>query len=262
MKDHSAQEEKLLARRFLDLAEQSYAKGVPCFSDFLGLNEQNIYHSLKRELDFASPVLYGGYEFAERQMLGFLPDALSFMEEDTFREMFPICCIRITARDERYSDVLTHRDYLGAILNMGIDRSKTGDILIGDHAAWLFCHQQIAGFISDGLTKVKHTYVSCEISGVINSGLPGPRLQRMEGSVASPRIDALLALAFSASRSSLKDLPGSGKVFLNGRMVTDGSTNAKEGDLISVRGMGRFRYIGEIGRSKKGRCFAAIEKFV
>ena len=256
---NTEKEEEMLRNRLKDLASASYRRQSPFFSDFLGLNEQNIYHSLEKEIGYAGPVLFGGYKNAERQMLGFLPDALSFTENSS---VFPICCIGITLSDPRYSEKLSHRDILGAVLHLGIERNRTGDILIGEDKAYLFAEETIGRFITENLIRVRHAFVHCELMEPGEVILPALRTERIEGSISSPRLDALIPMAFHASRSSLKELAAGGKVFLNGRLITDGSTHAAVGDMISVRGLGRFRYLEEGGTSKKGRTFVVLEKFI
>ena len=76
------------------------------------------------------------------------------------------------------------------------------------------------------------------------------------------RLDAVMALAFQASRSSLLSLIGDGKVFVNGKLITTNAYALKEMDLVSARGLGRFRYIGALGQTKKGRCMVELEKYI
>ena len=259
-------EEQQLKSRLTELAEFSWQRQVPVFSDFLGLNEQNIYHSLEKELQYASPRMFGGYELAERQMLVFGSDALfPFGEEPDLQALmqsFPITCVRICPTDLRFAQKLTHRDYLGAALGTGIERDVTGDILLTETEAYLFCEEKIGPYLVSELTGVRHTRVSCEIVRAWETSLPQVKTEQIEGSISSVRLDALLALAFHASRSSLKELPESRRVFRNGALVTDGSARVREGDIISVRGLGRFRYLGESARTRKGRLFVRLEKYV
>ena len=129
-------EQELCRKRLLDLSRQADRKGIVLFSDFLNLNEQNIFHSLQKEL-YTTAELSGGFEQAERQMVAFHPDALAFTWD------YPIDCIRLEPKAVKFSEDLTHRDYLGAILNLGVDRSVVGDILIEDHTASFFCLRQM-----------------------------------------------------------------------------------------------------------------------
>lgn len=248
-------EEQLLQRRLHDLANRADSRNIPVFTEFLNLNELNIYHQTEKELSFVTCSTFGGYEHAERQIAAFIPDALSWFS-------YPIACIRIRPLQEKFADKnLTHRDYLGAVLNLGVERSVIGDILVDDAAAWMFCLDRMADFICRGLTRVKHTSVAADIVEPEKMDY-SPKYEHIRGTVASVRLDALLSLAFGASRSSLIGLIEGKKVFVNARLVTSNGYKVKEKDVISVRGLGRFRYLGVSEQTRKGRFFAEIEKYV
>ena len=159
------------------------------------------------------------------------------------------------------NDTLTHRDFLGAVLNLGIERSRTGDILLEEHRAYLFAQTEIAELVSRELSNVRHTPVKCrltELEGVEYV----PRTEAVRGTVSSVRLDSLLPLAFSSSRSRLSGLIEGAKVFVNGKLITSNGYQVKENDLISVRGMGKFRYIGTGGKTKKNRLSVEIERYI
>jgi len=239
----------------LDLAQTAYKRGIVTYSDFLNLNELNIFQGIRSKLSYLATESFGGYELAERQMAAFLPDALVFCPE------YPITCLRITPLQEKFAEKLTHRDYLGAILNLGLDRSKVGDILVEEGCTYLFCHEKIADFICENLTRIRHTTMRA-VPIEAKDFAYTPAYQEITGTVASVRLDSLLSLAFHASRSSLTGLIEGGKVFVNGKLITSNGYQPKEGDVISVRGMGRFRYQGLGGRSKKGRDYVTVWKYV
>ena len=116
-------EQELCRKRLLDLSRQADRKGIVLFSDFLNLNEQNIFHSLQKEL-YTTAELSGGYEQAERQMVAFIPDALCY------EWSYPFVCIHAVPQYPKYAEKLTHRDVLGALMHLGLDRSKIGDIVV------------------------------------------------------------------------------------------------------------------------------------
>ena len=89
-----------------------------------------------------------------------------------------------------------------------------------------------------------------------------PNVQEIKGTVSSVRLDALLALAFSSSRSRLTGLIGAGKVFVNGRLTTSNGCHIQEQDIISVRGMGKFRFVGQLSVTKKNRICVLIHKYI
>ena len=248
-------EEQQLEKHFRDLARTAYQRGITVFSDFLNLNELNIFQSLRGEFSYLETETFGGYELAERQIAVFRPEAPVFYAD------YPVKCLKITPLNAKFAEDLNHRDYLGAVLNLGIDRACLGDILMEEDAAYLFCLERMADFIRDNLTRIRHTSVYVEQVEAENFHYE-PKYKEVSGTVASVRLDKLLALAFNASRSSLTGLIEGGKVFVNGKLVTSNGYEPKEGDLISVRGMGRFRFRGTGGQSKKGREYVILWRYI
>ena len=248
-------EEQQLEKHFRDLARTAYQRGIAVFSDFLNLNELNIFQSLRPEFSYLKMESFGGYELAERQIAVFRPEAPVFYAD------YPVKCLKITPLNAKFAEDLNHRDYLGAVLNLGIDRACLGDILMEEDAAYLFCLERMADFIRDNLTRIRHTSVYVEQVEAENFHYE-PKYKEVSGTVASVRLDKLLALAFNASRSSLTGLIEGGKVFVNGKLVTSNGYEPKEGDLISVRGMGRFRFRGTGGQSKKGREYVILWRYI
>lgn len=248
-------EEELLKKRLLDLANLADRRGIATFSDFLNLNELNIFHGLQRELSFIQCRPFGGYESAERQMVAFLPDALSYNYH------YPITALKISPLQKKFSDDLSHRDFLGAVLNLGIDRGKIGDILVDEKEGILFCVTSVAGLIAEELTRVRHTTVRVEETSTENLTVT-IRTERVTGTVSSLRLDSVISTALKASRSSLVSSIEGGLVFVNGRMVTSNGYTIKDGDLISVRGHGRFRFLRTISQTRKGRYLIELEKYI
>ena len=136
-----------------------------------------------------------------------------------------------------------------------------GDILVEESAVHLFCLSRMSSFICDNLTRVRHTsvYASPVEAGEFHYE---PKYKEITGTVASVRLDRLLSLAFGASRSSLTGLIEGGKVVVNGKLITSNGYQPREGDLVSVRGMGRFRYQGGGGQSKKGREYVTLWRYI
>lgn len=242
-------------RRIRELANTAYQRDIVTFSDFLNLNEQNMINN--RNCQFPGVVMEwsGGYEHAERQMVAFHPDALVFPWE------YPIDCLKIEPKAIKFSEKLSHRDYLGALLNLGVERSVIGDILVKEDAAWFFCLHRMTDYFLENLCRVKHTNVL--ITRVDNpEELPGPALQPLSGTCASVRLDALISIAFQESRSSMVSFIEGGLVFVNGRLVTSNGYEPKEGDIISVRGKGRFRFDEITGQTRKGRCAVRLMRYI
>ena len=160
----------------------------------------------------------------------------------------------------RYSEALTHRDYLGALMNLGIERSCIGDILMKENGCCVFCQEKMVDYLCQELTMVRHTSVICRKADATEPITP--KMERVSGSVASPRLDSVIAMVFSSSRTKILPLIEGEKVFIDGKQVTSPAVQLKEGEIVSVRGMGKFRFAGSGGLSKKGRLYVYADKYV
>lgn len=249
------EKDQLFEKRMMELGKKSYYRGILTFSDFLDLNQQNILHSLSFRDTGVQVKTFGGYESAERQMAAFVPDALSY------EQAYPIACIKVQPLNRKFSEELTHRDYLGAILNLGIERSKTGDILLDDSCGYIFCCESMADFLTEELVRIRHTSVQARRLSQ-EEPLPSPKREEVSGTVASPRLDSVIALAFGSSRSSILGLIEGGKVFVNGKSVVSNGYGIKDGDIVSVRGKGKFQFGSVTNKTKKNRYHVILYRYV
>ena len=247
-------EEIMLRKRLEELSNQAYQRDIVTFSDFLNLNELNILHTIPKDMFPAHYETYGGYELAERQMVAFLPDALYYEYQ------YPIYALSITPANRKYAEDLGHRDYLGAILNLGIERCKIGDLAIQEQDCIIFCCENMADYISEQLTRVRHTMVTLK-KLALDKFTYSPDLKEQTGTVASIRLDAVLSIGFSVSRSKIVGLIEDGKVYVNGKLITSNGYRLKENDIISIRGYGRIIYEGIISETRKGRYMVRIYKY-
>lgn len=250
-------DEQILRRRLYDLASNGYYKGICVFSDFLNLNEQSILEYMNHELPGIPYFSFGGFPEAERRMICFCGDDNIQKTEDID---FPISVVSIKPQNRKFSDALTHRDYLGAVLNLGIDRSIVGDIIINNLEAFIFCTTSISEFIADNLVKIKHTNISTSIIERTEFHYE-PKFKDVMGTVSSIRLDSILSVAFNRSRNSLIRLIEGGNVFVNGKEVMSNSYELKDNDIISVRGQGKFIYVGTPYKTKKGRYSVKIKLY-
>lgn len=248
-------DEQILLRHLKDLAYVCFQREYPVFSDFLNLNEQSIFLSLKEEMPAVSYRFDGGYPFAERKMVCFVPSGVGY------ECPAPLSLLWIRPIQIKFAEELSHRDYLGTLLGLGIDRCKIGDILVQEDGAFVFCLEGIASYIEENLLRVRHTSVRC-FREEIKEFSYEPRFRQIRGSVASSRLDAVISLAFHESRASMVGLIKGEKVFVNGRVVSSASYSLKENDTVSVRGYGKFIYRGLMSQTRKGRYFAAVDVFI
>lgn len=244
-------EEQILSKHLLDLAAAAYQRDYTVSSDFLNLNEQNVFLSIVEQLPPVTYVLDGGYPLAERKQVCFSPIGAGLFAQA------PLSILKIKPRNAKFSEQLTHRDYLGAILNIGIVRGKIGDLILEENCCKVICMDEISDYIASHLERVRHTSVYCE--KVVMEELDySPKMKEIKGSVASQRLDAIIGLAFHTSRSKMTGFIAGEKVFVNGKMITSNSYTLKEGDIVSVRGFGKFLYHGMENQTKKGRYFVKL----
>ena len=247
---------ELLKKRFIELGRKSFNAGIFTFTDFLGLAEQSAFSEIKKELKGISYTTFGGAEGAERVMVRFGSE-----EDIGYSVPFPISILKAEPLSQKYADKLTHRDFLGAILNLGIERDVLGDIVIIDNVGYIFVNEDMAGYIADSLTRVKHTDVKVKIT----EELPEGELYRTEKrtvQVSGERLDAVVAKVFSLSRDEAQSLFKKRLVFADGRQIDSPSYTPKENEKISVRGHGRFIYLGCQSYSKKGKMNTLVELYV
>lgn len=249
-------EYEILKKRFVELANKSYQGGYYTFTDILGLAEQSAFSEVLPKIKEIKYALFGGCEGAERVMIRFgNPDEIGYEVE------FPLACIKAEPLSQKFADKLSHRDFLGAILNLGIERDTLGDIVITDNVGYIFCKEDIANFIIDGLTRVKRTDIKCEIC----TQIPTDNLYKTEEKaiqISSERVDSVIAKTFNLSREDAQSLFKKGLVFVNGRVCESTSHTPRVFDKISVRGHGRFIYKGYKTLSKKGKLNAIVEVYV
>lgn len=244
-----------LQNRIRDLANRSYKQDMYTFTGFLSLPEIDAFYQIERELSFSAPKIYGGYENSERAVLRFGDEAVLGYEQE-----FPIICIHIRPLMEKFAESLSHRDFLGALMNLGIERSVFGDIKAGDKDAYLFCLESMGEYICDNLDKVRHTHVKCEIVNDF-SDLPEEKASEVVIQVSSARADAVISKVFNLSRNDSLELFRAGRVFIGGRLCENNSKEVKARDAITVRGFGKFIIDGEWGSTKKGKLSGKILLF-
>lgn len=244
-----------LRNRLTDLAARAEAQCIYTHSPFLSPEEQAVFLSLAQTFPIGAR-LDGGSGSAIRKIAVFGSEAdLGYAFES------PIRVIRISPRAEKFAAALSHRDYLGALMGLGIDRATTGDIVVRGKEAWLFALDSIAEYIVAHLDQVGRTDVICNC---VSDNVPdlAPQFEHISGNVASERLDLILAAAIGGGRESVKRLQKEGRVFLNGQAASSPGHHIKTGDVFVVRGHGKFIYDGISATTRKSRCNISIRKYV
>lgn len=245
------QEEQYFKKRLIGLSKRAEEKNIVTFSNFLNLNELNILHQITKEL-YSSFQLSGGTDHAERQMVAFIPDALFFVREHPECLEFPIKAIRITPSHPKFAEELTHRDVLGALMNLGIKREMLGDILVLESGIIVLCVDSMSSYLAENCIRIRHTMVSCQEITAADIHYE-PKLIEKAGIVSSFRLDTIIADVCKLTRSDAQKLIFEGNAFVNARKIQQNDYNCQNGDILSVRHFGKFQLEMTGSVTKKGR---------
>ena len=250
-------EEEQLKKRFLELADRAYTKCQYQFTGFMTLAETSVFLQAAREFPHVPYTLFGGIEDCERQMA-----RLGSEELMGYEEPFPICCLKAEPNQQKFADSLSHRDVLGALMNLGIERSTLGDILLCDNVAYIFCTEKMADYLAGELTQIRHTPVHCCIAEQLPDISVLHKVEEVRVQVTSIRLDAVISKVYNLSRGDSLELFRAKRVFVGGKLCENNSYGLKEGEIVSVRGFGKFKYLSQGGVSKKGKVNVTVGKYV
>lgn len=251
-------EERMLLARVLDKAEAARNRSVPAYTHFLSPGERAAAESLLAACGRPPCRFFGGFEGAERTVCGFAPD---WMEpEDLFAgEDSPLTALRLCFHE---SARLSHRDFLGAVLGLGLTREKLGDMLVsGDHCDLLLL-KETAPVVLSQLEQVGRYPVKGREIALSELEVRPPEVRTIRDTVAALRLDAVAASGFSLSRGKAADLIAAGRVAVNHREVLKPDRAVARGDVISCRGLGKFVIAEITGLSRKGRTMIVLERYI
>ncbi len=245
-------EDKLLLRQLFDRFAVSQERAYLTHTRFLDLRERTLCTQAVHQAGLtAQTVFWGGYPDAERVMALFLPDYLT-AEDAVSPEQCPLVLLRATKSP---ADTLSHRDYLGALMGLGIERAVIGDIILTPTGADLFVTEDMAEFIEMNFLRAGRKRIELEKAPLTSFVLPEAEEEMGEGSVASLRLDSVAALVFRLSRAQMQERIAKGTVFLNHMQCLKADADIAVGDQITVRGLGRAKVLEFGGMSRKGRQF-------
>lgn len=253
--NENEKEIRQMQKRIRELAEKSYQQNIYTYSGFLSLSDQGLYWDMEKELSYAGGTLFGGNDRCERKVLRF-----GKQEQLGYEEEFPIKLLVIEPLMQKFADKLTHRDFLGAIMNLGIERSTIGDIGIQDNKGYVYCLASIAEYITKELFQIKHTSIRCFVAEE-NQAPMVDEPEEVEVMVVSVRIDSMISKIYGVSRSKSLELFRTGKVFVDGRLCENNSCYLKEDCSVTVRGYGKFHYRGICRESKKGKMVVKVLQY-
>lgn len=247
--------DKLFAARLNDMVRQCERDGSCVFSLFL--DERQCIEAEQWCLHNTGGLMYtlwGGYPDARRKMLAVYPDYCG----DYVMQEFPMKCLTFRFRKE---DKLTHRDFLGTFMGLRLKRETVGDIVSDEGIAQVFVSDVASRHIVSSLSKIGKTGVKIT-DGEAFSMESVQEFRDISGTVASLRLDCVVGLAANVSRENAARLIRSEKTDVNHFTVTSVSHEVHEGDVLSVRGSGRFILSQINGTTKKGRIHILLKKYL
>jgi RNA-binding protein YlmH len=221
------------------------------FTDFLNPDEQMLLKRICKNEE-----LYLGFMGGK----GYWERAVSVISCSQYKDNFPVDIIRIKGNFK--FEKLNHRDYLGAILSLGIRREKIGDINVFEDGAEAWLSNEISDYISLNLIKIKHTGIKCERISYDEAREKVQSFREMNVNISSMRLDCIIASVINVSRSEGAGLIKSGNVKVNYNVEDEFSKKINEGDLLSIKGYGRYQIDKIINVTKSERLNIAIKKFI
>ena len=261
--------QKLLAARIDDYLRQSERGELVC-GNFLTpaeIAEANLVLRERRAIDRA--FFFGGYAGAERRRVIFIPRYLSELDGDAEEkaQMYcadeladAVCILRIKGSGFRN---LTHRDYLGSVLSLGIERREIGDIVVlGEHEAIIFCTDKICDYLLTSLERIATDKVNVSECVLPDNFAVEKKTVKISDTIASPRFDCIVGALLNLSREKAQNLINAGLCEIDHLPEIRVDRQIDAGAIISVRGYGKFSVVSFDGETKRGRIRMSAEKYV
>ena len=247
-------ENEQTAIRLVDLAERASKNGKFTLSPFLTPYEQNMAETIAASFPSLTLEFSGGYVGAERQRVVFADK--EFRGTPTFNI--------VVVRADWAGDMVrfSHRDVLGAVMGLGVERDTVGDIIATDNFAKILITAEMEQFFIDNLTQIGASRVKTSSDDLTNIAPKEERVKEIRATVASMRIDSIAAAGFGFSRSRAAADIAADKIKLNWQDVKNAAQQVKEGDILSMRGRGRLEVSEIRGQTKKGRVGVVLKRYM
>ena len=252
-------ENELLLARVEDCISACEDGYVVTSTNFLDVYQQSAVIEYLRRRSGVRYDFYGGFDGSERKTAVFLPDyadGVDYIKENP--ELSPIVALDI--KKDGFS-TLSHRDYLGAVMGLGIRREAVGDIVVSEKGCKMAVIRNVAGYIKGNLTSVGRGSVKAEISDTFENAGGEAAFESKRCYVSSMRLDAVVSAAFSLSRSTAAERIKRGEVLMNGVVTPKPDVRVPFGAKLVIHGYGKVIVDEDAGMTKKGRQAFIIRKY-
>lgn len=251
-------QDELITARIEDKIAQCRDGWYVTNTGLLDTHEQALAIAASKHAAGVRTLMYGGYADAERRMMVCIPRDLPMSDEEAADGL--LCVLRVTL--PAISRELTHRDYLGSMMALGIDRSLTGDILVRPDGADIFIEPGIADYLLKEFIRAGNVVVKTEIVTADEAIMPEERVEYIRDSVSSLRLDSIVSSAFRLSRGKAAEAVKRGIVSVDHAECVKPDASVQEGSSIVLKGKGKAVLEETGGESKKGRIRIVIKKYI
>lgn len=262
LKKYSKPEHKLLISKMLDKIELSNIKNKIEYTDFLDVYQKHLLEKILNLENIENYIITGGAEETERNIIVFYPEKLKDIVNQNYKGIVPITCVRIMLPKEMHSKY-SHRDYLGGLIKLGIKREKIGDIFVFEDGADILILDEISKFILNNISSLtrfsKSTIEKVSLEDIRKKEV---NKEEMKVIVSSMRLDCVVSELLKTSRCKTEEIIKEKRVFVNFENIDKLTKQIKEGDLITIRGKGRFEIESIEGTTRNGRIKLIVNKYI
>ena len=256
---YKKEDEKLVLSKIMDKINFCETRNKIQVTDFFDLGQKQLVYNFLNSQKFKNYMFYGGFEEAERVIAVFYPEKLEeLIQNIDFNEY--IKAIRITLPNENKGKYI-HQNYLGALMKLGLNREKIGDILVDENGADVIIKEDILKFLVINLPELTR-FQKSKIEEIRLEELRKAiiKKEKIMITVSSMRVDNIVAELAKCSRNKTNELLEQERVFVNYEVIIKATKQIKEDDKITIRGKGRFKINKKVGTTKKDRIILEVEK--
>lgn len=254
-------EEKLLIAKIMDKVKISKTKNKIVNTEFLTIYQKELIERELNKIKLKNYMFFGGYEGAEGKSLIVYPEKLDIaIMQNNLKNTIKAIKIKLP---KELTGKYTHRDYLGASMQIGLNRDRIGDIIVYENEAYIFVLEENARYIASALEELKKFSKSIiEVIDYDEVPIKEAEFEEIEVSISSMRLDNVVSAISKISRKKAEELLIEERIFINSKVETKATKSVKENDILVIRGKGKF-IIGKIAENnRKNKIILEVKKYV
>lgn len=254
------EDDRLLVSKLFDRINAVEKQNRVQCTDFLSPVELQVLKKVLVAVGYKNYVVYGGISNSQRNIIVLFPNKL----EDVFKSgKFDFNSICNTIRISNCSEEMEHKRYLGGFIKLGVKREKIGDIIVHENGADVVVLKEITKFLVSHLKELtRFQNASIEVVDVCDTLEKEQEFEEMKVIVSSLRLDNIVAELARTSRSKAAQILNEERVFVNYENEGKNTKMVKQGDIITIRGKGKFIIDEIVGNTKSGRFVLMVKKYV